>query len=204
MRPLLLLSILFCVLLSCNNRPPAQQPAPDTPEALQEKKSGGIDLSLSKSRYDREDLVESLYDELVDKTPELKDIEERIDYLSDAKTDSVKDFNFFDQKNNSYYGSANAHADRITDSLLRDRIRSIITVSQAKYKAQIKRHTDLVEFMDSKSVKLGDLHIVLKLVKTLTMIEKHQKDNIPSAKPIEQVIREYDKTIQKVDSLSKK
>ena len=65
--------------------------------ALQEKSSS--EILFSKSRYD--DLVESLYAELVEKNPGLKELEKTIADLKDQKSDSVKPFTKFDSKNTS-------------------------------------------------------------------------------------------------------
>jgi predicted house-cleaning noncanonical NTP pyrophosphatase (MazG superfamily) len=201
MKSLLLISIITCTFLSCNQTPGNKEVTPETPKALQEN-SSSAEYSLLSKRGSNEDLIENLYSELVDKTPELKDIEKRIDYLNEARVDSIEDFNNFNQKNNSYYSAAEQRVSHITDSLLRDKMRSIITNSQSKYSVQIAKHNSLIEILNSKAIKLQDLHIILKLVKTLTLIEKYQKDNIPNTKPIEKVITEFDKTIQKTDSLS--
>lgn len=200
MKSLLLILIIAFTFLSCNQTPRNEEVTPETPKALQENSSK--EYSLLSKRGSNEDLVESLYSELVDKTPELKDLEKRIGYLNEARVDSVQDFNNFNQKNNSYYSAAEQRVSHITDSLLRDKMRSIITNSQSKYNAQIAKHNSLIEILNSKAIKLQDLHIILKLVKTLTLIEKYQKENIPNTKSIEKVINEFDKTMQKVDSLT--
>ena len=200
MKNILLISIVIFALHSCKQSPNQQQTAPETPAALQENSSKDYSL-LSKKRY-QEDLVESLYAELVDKTAELKDLEKRIDYLNDVRTDSVTAFNSFDQKNSSYYSAAGQHVNQITDSLLRNKLNSIIQNSLEKYNTQIAQHNNLITLLNSKVVKLQDLHIILKLIKTLPQIEKYQKDNIPNTNSINKAINEFDKTIKKVDSLT--
>jgi hypothetical protein len=200
MKKILLLSIVIFSLLSCNQKKPQQPPAPETPKALQQ--SGSADYSLLSKRSGREDLVESLYAELLNKSTELKDIENQIIYLNEARTDSVETFNNFIEKNKDYYTNAVQHSNTITDSALSNKIKLLISNSQSKYNSQIAGHNSLITMLDSKAVKLQDMHVLLKIVKTLPLIEKYQKDNIPDKKPIEKTINEFDKTIKKIDSLS--
>ena len=200
MKNILLIPIIVFTLISCNQRKQQQAPAPETPKALQE--SGSADFSLLSKRGGKEDLVESLYAELLNKTPELKDIEKQISYLDEARTDSVEGFSSFNEKNKDYYASAISHTTNIHDSALSNKIRLMISNSQSAYKTQTAGHNSLLAILDSKAVKLEDLHVILKIVKTLPLIEKYQKDNIPDKRPIEKTINEFDKTIKKIDSLS--
>jgi hypothetical protein len=200
MKKILLLSISIFTLISCNQKKQQQVPAPETPKALQE--DGSAEYSLLSKRSGRENLVESLYAELVNKTPELKDIEKQINYLDEARTDSVENFKDFNEKNKDYYTDAVQHSANITDSALSSRIKLMISNSQLKYNSQIAGHNNLLTILNSKNIKLQDMHILLKIVKTLPLIEKYQKDNIPDKKPIEKTINEFDKTIKKIDSIS--
>jgi hypothetical protein len=198
MKNIFLLSIIVCTILSCSQKKPQQQPSPETPKALQE--SGSSEYSLLSKSSRREDLVESLYAELVNKTPALKDIENQITWLDDARTDSAEAFTDFNQKSKDYYANAENHLSNITDSALKDKIRLIISNSQSKYNTQIAGHKNLLSTLDSKSVKLQDMHVLLKIAKTLPLIDNYQKENLPDKKPIEKVITEFDKTLNKIDS----
>ncbi len=200
MMRILLIPIISFLFFSCKQPRKNTELTPDTPKALQEKSSS--EAIFSKRSYP-DDLVESLYSELTDKTPELKDLEEMISKLEDQKSDSVESFKKFDQKNTSYYNSANQHLQQIKDSLIRKKIKSIIDSSLSAYNSKTRRYKNLISTLYLKEINLEDLHIVLKLVKTLQLIEKYQKENIPSTKSIEKVIEGFDKAIQKTDTLTK-
>lgn len=200
MMRILLIPIISFLFFSCKQPGKNTELTPDTPKALQEKSSS--EAIFSKRSYP-DDLVESLYSELTDKTPELKDLEEMISKLEDQKSDSVESFKKFDQKNTSYYNSANQHLQQIKDSLIRKKIKSIIDSSLSAYNSKTRRYKNLISTLYLKEINLEDLHIVLKLVKTLQLIEKYQKENIPSTKSIEKVIEGFDKAIQKTDTLTK-
>jgi len=187
---------------SCKQPTNQPDPSPGTPAALQEKSHSEIG-SFSKSRYE-DDLVENLYAELLEKNPELKALEKTIIDLNDQKSDSVTIFDKFDSKNTSYYNSSQQHIGKISDSILRLRVKTIIDNSLNNYNGKIDRHKSLIAMLISKNNTLENLHIVLKIVKTLPMIEKYQSENLPSTKPIEKVIHNFDKAIQQTDTLAKR
>ena len=190
---------ILAALFSCNNTHPKDPQQPETPKALQDKSSGSF-----YSRRSYNDLVESLYNELADKTPELKALESSIDKLSEGKTDSAELFDKYNKKNNSYYSSANSHITSIKDSLLRDKIKQLIDNSLLKYNNKITLHNNLLNTVNTKEITLSDLHNALKLIKTLPLIEKYQTDNLPPVKPLQNINKEYDKAIIKTDSLVQK
>lgn len=191
---------ILAVLASCNSSRKQENPEPETPKALEDK-STSYEI-VSKRGYD--DLVESLYNELTDKTPELKKLEDKIDDLHKSKNDSTELFDKYNQKNQSYFSSANSHLERITDSLLRDKMKLLIAGSLSKYNSLISRHTDLLKSIDAKNLTLSDLHIILKITKTIPLIEKYQKDKLPSAKPLEGFSKQLDEAINYTDTLIKK
>jgi len=200
---------ILCLLItvsSCNDKKPSvtENQQPENPKALQADNGSGAEVSLlSKKRY-QGDLVEELYKELLEKNSQLNELESNIRQLKDDSRDSAEAFNAFDIKNNAYYNAANNHIDAIKDSAIKQRIRSLIDNSLSKYKSKTAVHQNLQELINKKDLTLDDLHVVLKLSQTLTMIEKYQSGNLPSAKPLDMISKTYDKVIATTDSLSKK
>ena len=85
----------FCLTFgSCNNSRTQDKDKQETPKALDDKSSSEI---FSKRGAD--DLIESLYKELADKTPELKDLEDKIENITKSKTDSTESFDKYNEKN---------------------------------------------------------------------------------------------------------
>ena len=196
----LIISIVFSC---CNNKQAVPESKPEeTPKALQSYNESSGGSYISKKRYDN-DLVEELYNELLEKNAALSSLEKGIEKLKDDKKDSAVLFNTFDSKNNSYYSSANMHIGAIKDSVVKERIRQIIDNSLSKYKTKIAAHNNLVAAINTKDITLDDLHIVLKLSQTLRMMEQYQTSDLPSTKPLENTSKAYDKIIIKTDSLSK-
>jgi hypothetical protein len=196
------ITCLIIALSSCNgnhNRAAESTPT-STPVAFQDEQK---DYSLVKKRSYTDDIVDELYKELLDKNKPLSDLEDGIEKLKDNSRDSAAGFNTFDTRNNSYYNSTAAHLGSIKDSVLKEKIKQLIDNSLSKYKSKIATHNNLLSTINNKNLTLDDLHVVLKLTKTLAMMEKYQSGEMPSAKPLEDINKAYDKIIYQTDSLTR-
>ena len=193
-------TILVLTLVSCDNTRTQDKPKQETPKALEDKTSS-YEL-LSKRGYD--DLVESLYNELVSKNIDLKKLEDKIAELNKSKNDTTNLFDKFNEKNQSYFNAANRHIAEIKDSVLRDKMKILIANNLTKYNSSIARHNELLKTLEGKSLTILDLHNILKIVRTLPLIEKYQSDNLPNIKSFEGYIKQQDETIKLADTLTKK
>lgn len=193
---LFLLLLSFSVLCSCSNNKPEQKA--ETPVALKNNSSDFI-----SKRYDG-DLVETIYAELAEKTPELGALEKKINSLNEKKSDSIKYFTDYDTKNQSYYQAASAKIKLVKDSVLRAKINLMIEQSLSRYNKSIALERELLNQIEKKSIALNDMHLALKVTRSLKVIENFQRSNKPSKKPINGIIKELDSTIKLVDTLAKK
>jgi hypothetical protein len=194
-------TLVLLVLISCNSERNNPKKAPETPKALEEKTASYEIISKRGS----EDLLEDLYQELANKTPDLKALDKEIDDLNKCKYDSSHLFNAFNNKNETYYNIANGRlSEGIKDSLLRSKMRLLITSSLKKYTTSIAKHTALLNAIDSSSTTLNDLHTVLKITKTLPIIEQYQQQNLPNSKSLEGYLQQQQKVIKKVEVNLKK
>lgn len=89
------IAILVLTFVSCSNNRTQDTPKQETPKALEDK-SSSYEI-VSKRGYD--DLVESLYYELVSKDIELKKLEDKIEELNKSKSDTTELFDKFNGKN---------------------------------------------------------------------------------------------------------
>jgi hypothetical protein len=167
----------------------------ETPVALQDDK-------LEIKSYSRSsDLTEELYQELVDKTPALKKLEDDLDAFGPKPIELTDKFNKYDSKSNSYYSSANNKATAISDSLLRMKILALITTSSNQYSAKTAELNSLLKQISKNGSTLNDHHSVLKIALTLPIIEKYQDDNKLDKKEFENLIKQQENLIEKTDSL---
>lgn len=195
----MLSTVVFLALAACTDSRAKGKQNQETPKALQDKNTS------SEISYKRrpDDLVESLYQELAVKTPALKQLEDQIDHLRSSEDDSTESFVNYHAKNESYFNSAGSHAGNINDSILKDKIKLLIANSASRYNSSVSLHNELLKSIEAKDLVLRDLHILLKITRTLPLISQYQKDNLPSTRSMKGFSKELDKTIKYGDTLTK-
>lgn len=176
-----------------------QKPVKRGPTVLPGKK---VDVSsIYKKRSG--DLVEALYDELVSGSKELTELELAIKDLKKQTPDSLKDYKTFHQHNTVFYDLAGKKVNAMTDSVLRKKMLLLINHSRKQYTDSISRLKELDSLINRRTNTINDLHTILKLVKTLPLIEDFQKTNRPPALPAEGALQNLDTMINRIDSLVK-
>jgi hypothetical protein len=147
------------------------------------------------------DLVEALYDELVSGSAELTQLEQDIKALKQQAPDSLKDYKAFHEKNRAYYDLAVKKLNTLTDSTLRKKLQVLINQSRKQYADSLSQLSALDSLIARRTATINDLHTVLKLVKTLPLIEDFQRSNQPAARPAGNALRNLDSLVSKIDSL---
>ncbi len=191
--------LLICVAFSCKDVERSTKSKDETPTALADEESYDI-----ISKRGREDLIDNLYAEILTKDLALKKVDDNIKEIENGKSDSLKKFNSYDEKNRDYFFSANARVKGIKDSVLRKNLTALIAKNMEEYEIKIERHKKLINSIDTKIDSLKDLLLALKISKTLPLIEKYQKENLPSKKSILNLSYKIDQTIKLADTLYKK
>jgi hypothetical protein len=190
-----LMSLLF--LISCKGEKhdnPTQAP---TPEAFKD-----ATYEISSLRKSSNDLVEELYRELMDKTPELKQLDGEINALYTGKIAICDGFNDFDDKSKRYYNTVlNEKLMSIRDSNLKQKIRLLITKSQDKYTDKTAELNNLIKTINANDVALKDYYLAFKITKTMAILEKYQADNLPNSKGFKDLINQQKTLIEKLNNL---
>jgi hypothetical protein len=188
MKKLSLLS-LFALLISCQKNESTTEKN-EEPKAFQEK-------SIDIGRFKRGgDLVDELYEELVNKSPELKTLEEDLQELNPGETIGV--FSNYDRKSDFYYRAAEGNAESIRDSILKKKILNLISNSAAKYDTKKAEVQNLVTTINQKRTEITNYHTALKIILTLPLIEKYQNDHLPQKSPFEKLIENENQLLEKV------
>lgn len=187
------------LLFSCNEAQrerDRKQPEKENPKPLQ------TDESAIKSFRGQYDLTQELYDELVSKNADLQKLEKDIDDFN-PNTASEKYFNY-DNKSTNFYNSADEKSTLINDSLLRKRISSLILTSKNKYQNRTNELKSILKHISQNKLTLHDQHVVLKIILTLPLIEKYQKDNMPDKNEFNSLDIEQQELIKRTDILTPK
>ena len=161
------------------------------------------EISSGYLSSDRRDIVEKLYADIVESSADLKHLEGTLDNLGEKKTDSMAAYDEYVQNNKTYYTQAGIHARKISDSLLRNQVTSIIAQSNQRFNAITSKHEGLKKQIEDKETEIMDLHETLKLLTTLPVIQDYQKNNLPSSKQIRGLLTELNAIKAQLDSLTK-
>ena len=58
--------------------------------------------------------------------------------------------------------------------------------------------------IDGRQVSMDDLHAVLKLTRTLPVMEQYQKGHLPGVGPLQHILEEYEATVRQEERLIQK
>jgi predicted transcriptional regulator len=178
--------------ICCDNR---QTEKAETPDALQDDK-------LDITSYNRTgDLVEELYQELVEKSPTLKNLEADIKTFRQEQNELTEKFYKYNHKSNSYYESAYSKVTTITDSLLRSRIITLLSNSEKQYSNKTAELNSLLQRISNNESTIIGHHYALKIVLTLPLIEKYQNENLLDKTEFKDLIKTQEKLINQIESL---
>lgn len=148
--------------------------------------------------------VESFYNDLLENSPTLKKLEKDLSDMRIHENDLDDKKHSFEYKPDQYYNDAKYKATLIQDSVLKRKMLSLIQNSNTHYNSKLTSLNSLMDQMSQNNIKLEDHHSVLKLVLTLPIIEKYQKDNYPNEKEYKEFIQTQSRMIQRMDSLCPK
>lgn len=182
-------TVLSLVLLTSCRENESTNRSDQEPKALQEK---SIDLGSLRSGNN---LVDDLYQELVNKSPELKVLENELDELNTRDTTDI--FYDYDQKSDAYYGSANNYINTINDSVMKQKILNLLHKNQEKYVSRKAELENLIKTIHKKRMEIKNYHNTLKIVLTLPLIEEYQKQHLPSKSPFEKMIEKENQLLLK-------
>ncbi|MFY0696643.1 MAG: hypothetical protein JXR11_02200 [Balneola sp.] len=186
-RTYLIIPLLLLVLFSCSDvevKNDQEQQKKELPKALD-----GGDI-LDYSSYRRVSLINQIYEDLLSENQELRDLEKKLEDLSDNKLEIVAEFRSFFETNDLYYQEGLNLVNEISNDLLSQQADSLLVASQLKYSKKITLATSLMDEIDTLSVQINDYRILLKLIVTLPHIEEFQNQKHPSNSLLKKLIDE--------------
>ena len=189
------------LMLACSQQTPPQQNAvakQETPKVLTGESS---DIKMSYKRWEYgSDLFDELYDELSEKDPDLKAINERLEKHYQTLKDSLEAFDVYTDKSVDYYHQAVAKLENISDSTLKINMEALLRSSERLFENRIAALQKLTQAISDNNISLKDRYMVLKVVTTLKSIEKFQKETLPDNRELKNVIKEQDKLLAEMQN----
>lgn len=190
----LIFSMFVVSLLSCEEQ---AQGVLEEPEALQEASS----LDLKSSYRGKYDLVEELYEELIEENPKLEKMEATYKEIQERVLELNSKFKTYNKKSLDYYSSAEYKVAAIKDSLMRDKALQLLHKSQEAYeKRKEKRESSLVT-IDQQMELIKDKKQLLKIVLTIPLIETYQSNHLPEEALFDELVKAQKELNKTIDSL---
>ncbi len=195
---ILILTVALLTLSSCLKS--VREKENTTPEVFQDQSIIEDISSYSKRGYSS--LTDKLYNELLEKNTELKEIEEEFRILT--KNSYNIEINDFLSNNSKYYNelkpyisiedsivNMNSYVAMIQDSTLREKILAEVYKSEENYKKKVAKLNSLQKKLDEKIIEMRDYRTAMKISLTLNSIEKYQDDFKQDTASIKELIKRH-------------
>lgn len=139
---------------------------------------------------------------MLEKNADLQQLEKNITTLQQEKYLKSKDFVGFDAKSTHYYSSANNALNDIKDSLLKQKMVAFILQHEEKYKSHTAHFQDIIKNIEANESAMNDYHTILKVVLTLRLIEKYQKNSMPNDKEANEYLQKQENQIKQFEKMT--
>ncbi|MCD4791820.1 MAG: hypothetical protein K8R54_01205 [Bacteroidales bacterium] len=195
---ILILTVALLTLSSCLKS--VREEENTTPEVFQDQSIIEDISSYSKRGYSS--LTDKLYNELLEKNTELKEIEEEFRILT--KNSYNIEISDFLSNNSKYYNelkpyisiedsivNMNSYVAMIHDSTLREKILAEVYKSEENYKKKVVKLNSLQKRLDKKIIEMRDYRTAMKISLTLNSIEKYQDNFKQDTASIKELIKRH-------------
>lgn len=166
--------IMLAMFISCEAKEKEEpiQEEEIVPSVLDE--GSKANWKISSLRYDV-NILESIYSEVKRNNDDLKQLHNNIEDVLSEKNDIEKKFNDYNNKNLSYYQSANETLNNLENEKLKELLATVLTESETNYQNEIELIKSELENLNSETNDLNDHINVLKVIKTIHFIETYQE-----------------------------
>ncbi len=157
-----------------------------------------------ESRYDGggNDLVHELYDQAVKQNDDLQDLQESISKFYKKKNEALEKYNSYTNYNTRYYSDARQKMEQITDSVSKKKAIALISNSEKNYRNSLSDWQNRINMMNAKERELTNLHSLLQIMVSETMIVKYQSGNFPDNTRYKEAAAEIESIISRLKTLT--
>jgi len=194
----------FSFLLGCNepHRPQAISNTNDS-EVLNKEPEPDLNYNSFSNRINS-DILQELFDEEVNKTPELQNLVEQIKDMEQLKKDSLADYDGFVQNNSKYITAANDYIDQISDTVLKKDMKKTFSDFETSYEKKVISSKNAMSAINNKTIELNNQLMVLKLLVTKSVMQEYQAKHLPDMRQMNRIQDKYDSLIDETRSYPKK
>ncbi|MDQ0594145.1 hypothetical protein QFZ37_002514 [Chryseobacterium ginsenosidimutans] len=195
MKKTILTSILFLLLISCQENKPANKD-------IVEQATKNTESSFSLKRIGRsEAIIDRIYNEKIKNDEKLTNFNKR--FLS-LQNDSqiIKDlYDDITKSSANYYSDAERRAKNIMDSTLQKEILNLLKNSSEKYDIKINKLNELKIQINLNFIKLNSFYDAYKIKKTLPEIENYQETHPLETDSLNNLIKTQSQLLNELKNL---
>lgn len=161
-------------------------------------------LNSFSSRKYGDDLVEEIYQEILNKDRDLTKLDNKIKDLNKRTDAVIGEYNSVLSKSSEFYKIALSKTKTFKDSLLAQKIDSLIATSSNLYAGKTFSINTAIDNARSNQDKINELYTAYKIKRTLIEIEKFQNTNTFDLTNINNSVSEQLKLIEEIEKVSSK
>ncbi|MET3036430.1 hypothetical protein ABXT08_10030 [Chryseobacterium sp. NRRL B-14859] len=199
MKKIFFASVLTLSILSCRENKPGNNPVIENAVDNTESSVSSITKNTRSSR--NENLVYSIYSELLKNDKTLQDLDKRITAVNNETESVIQEYSNIIDKSETYYNNAKALSSSVTDSIEKVEIKKEIQLSSDKYELKSQIIKNLIKKVTANRVTLHDQYIIFKIRKTLPEIEKYQNAHPLKTDSLDSFINKQNKLLEELKNL---
>jgi len=189
---------ILIMLSSClNSSKTKDENNENIPEVFQEQ---SIIEDVSSYKRGHSSLTDKLFNEILEKDKELKELDEKIKKIAEDNYESNIEINKFLSDNESYYNEVLTYSTSIQDSILREKVISSINSSEEYYNEKIINLISIKDDLNRKVAVLNDYKVALKIILTEAGIKSYQDNYKQDTTELKELINRYDNLIKTINS----
>lgn len=200
----LILKLLFTssLLISCStDKKDPEELINETPTAIDVPSS--YDIASYKDRGWKENIIERLFKEAIDKNNEVTIVNESIEIAAKIYEDSLKEYTKFVNINEDYWKTANSYISNISDTVVRHSIKEVFDKAELNYCNSKKELINLRDKITLEKERYDNQVLLLKLVVTLPMIQNYQKNELPDSSKLNDILTGFNNADNKINEFIK-
>lgn len=196
MKKILIPSTLFLLIFSCSegrfeNKPIVENTVDNTDSSIKG----------SFSSRDNDNMIDKIYSELIKNDKKLSALDDRMLKSYDNQKKILEYYNVVLDKSEDYYRDAYYQTNTVTDSLLKNQLKSQIKLNAEKYDLKIKNVKTLISQLTTNSERINDLYTAFKIRKTLPEIEKYQNAHPLKTDSLETFMKKQNQLLNELKKL---
>lgn len=147
------------------------------------------------------DLTEKFYKEIKNQNITYTKLEQDILTLKPAIDKDSNRFIVYDNCASYGYKEIKKIASSISEESLRKKIMTLLNKSHKKYLTKTSELKSLFDQVSANNEKLNDNYKILKIVLTLPILEKYQKENLPDIREYNNLSNAQEQLIERTEKL---